>query len=80
MRYVAVFTLFSIPVAKGFGTITEAVNCLDQADEDLDSSALGVYDITMSKVIFYRDEDYATTNVEENLIVNLARAYIERIA
>ncbi len=80
MRYIAVFTLFSIPVAKGFATLTEAMNCLGQADEDLDSSALGIYDRDQAKMIFYQDKDYTITKIDEDLMINLALAYIDRIA
>ncbi|GAB3798801.1 hypothetical protein GCM10028819_20730 [Spirosoma humi] len=79
MRYVAVFTLFDIPVAKGFASEEEAIRCLEKADNDPDSSPIGIYDAQSGAVTFDEYEEYSSAAINRELIVRLARSYIERI-
>lgn len=79
MRYVAVFTLFDIPVARGFSSEEEAIRCLEKAGNDPDSSPLGIYDAQSGDVTFDEHEEYSSADINRELIVRLARSCIERI-
>ncbi len=80
MLYIAVFTLFSIPVAKGYASLIEAINCLDQAYNDSDSLPLGIYDANMVVVVSSQHENPLLAYMNEDLIIRIAQSYIERIA
>ncbi|GAB2558054.1 hypothetical protein [Spirosoma areae] len=79
MRYIALFTLFSLPVAKGFNSVDEAQNCLLEAQQDMDSSPLGLYDTLMNKVVLYQPESTAQLEADEELIIRIARDHAERV-
>ena len=79
MRYVAVYTLFDIPVARGFSSEEEAIRCLEKASNDPDSSPLGIYDAYSGAVAFDEHEEYSSADINRELIVRLAQSYIERI-
>jgi hypothetical protein len=79
MRYIAIFTLFAIPVAKGFASKKEAIYCLEQAHNDTDSSPLGIYDVSKDKVTYHHDKNYTGADIDESLLIRLAQSYIERI-
>lgn len=77
VRYIAVFTLFTVPVAKGFATKDEAVNCLEQACTDSDSLPLGMYDAETATTSVHQCEDRGSVFVDEGVIVRLAKSYID---
>ncbi|GAB2520561.1 hypothetical protein [Spirosoma aerophilum] len=79
MHYIAVFRLFATPVAKGFASVNEAVYCLERATNDPDLSPMGLYDANRNTVISYQDEMCLFDDIEETLVVRLAKSYIERI-
>ena len=79
MRYVTVFTLFTIPVARGFAVMQDALECLRTAHEDPDLSPLGIYDATLEVVIAHNYSSYGLTEVDENLVKQIAKSYFERI-
>ena len=79
MRYVAVFTLFDIPVARGFTSQGEAMRCLEKASNDPDSSPIGIYDADLGAVTFDEQEEYSSAGMNQELIIRLAQSYIERI-
>ena len=79
MLYIAVFTLFGIPVAKGFSSMQGAIDCLRVALNDPDSSPLGIYDVTEEIVTDQHHDNYALIHVDEDTIIRLAQSYVERI-
>lgn len=79
MRYVAVFTLFDIPVARGFTSEREAIRCLEKAANDPDSSPIGIYDAQSGAVTLDDHEEYSSADINRELIVRLAQSCIERI-
>lgn len=79
MQYVAVYTLFDIPVARGFSSEGEAIRCLEIAGHDPDSSPLGLYNAYSGTVAFDEYEEYSSADINRELIVRLAQSYIKRI-
>jgi hypothetical protein len=79
MHYIAVFRLFATPVAKGFASENEAVFCLERANNDPDLSPMGLYDANRNTVTSYQEKMYLFDDVNETLVVRLAKSYIERI-
>jgi hypothetical protein len=80
MQYVSVFTLFALPVAKGFSSLQQATDYLRRANADQDLSPLGIYDAKMGLVIPYMNDGYSLIDTEESLIIRLAQEHIEHIA
>lgn len=79
MRYIAVFTLFAIPVAKGFSSLKEAIDCLKRKHDDPDTIPLGVYDTTLALVVS-KVEDEPYVEADDYIIVRSARAYVSHVA
>ncbi|GAB3887736.1 hypothetical protein [Spirosoma agri] len=80
MHYVSVFTLFALPVAKGFASLQQATDYLQRAHNDQDVSPLGIYDATTGIVIPCLDDHCSLIETEERLIVRLAQRHLERLA
>lgn len=76
MGYIAVFTLFAVPVAKGFASEEDAASYLNQVGADPDSSPIGLYDAYKALVTLYSHEK--DTALEEDIVKRIAQAYIER--
>ncbi|GAB3730194.1 hypothetical protein GCM10028816_26300 [Spirosoma lituiforme] len=79
MQYVAVYTLFDIPVARGFSSSEEAIRCLEKVGDDPDSSPLGIYDAGSGALTFNEHEQYSSANINRDSIIRLAQSYIRRI-
>lgn len=79
MRYVAVFTLFDIPIARGFTSEEEAMRCLEKASNDPDSSPIGLYNVDSGAVTFDEQEEFSSADMNRELIIRLAQSYLERI-
>lgn len=79
MQYVVVYTLFDIPVARGFSSQEEAIRCLEKAGNDPDSLPLGLYNAGSGVLAFDECEEYSSANINRDSIIRLAQSYIERI-
>ena len=80
MQYVSVFTLFALPVAKGFASLQQATDYLQRAHNDQDVSPLGIYDARMGVVIPYLNDECSPIDTDERLIVRLAQRHLERLS
>lgn len=80
MWYIAVFNLFSIPVAKGFDSLKEAIDYLDQRQADPDSLPLGIFDVAAAGIISCQPEDYCMEEQDKTLIMTIAQSYLKQAA
>jgi hypothetical protein len=78
MQYIVVFNLFSIPVAKGFTSLSQAIHYFDQAQADPDLLPLGIYDVAAAEVISSELPNYYPEEQNNALVIATAQSYIER--
>lgn len=57
----------------------EAIDYLNLVYNDPDSSPMGIYDATMATVASYQHENYTLSEMDESLVIRLAKSYIDRI-
>lgn len=79
IQYVAVYTLFDIPVARGFPSQKEALHCLEKAGSDPDSLPLGLYHADSGTLTLDDYEEFSSANMNRDSIIRLAQSYIKRI-